>query len=92
MSETAPETLGERFQAGEDDLLVVDIPHGGDRDDRHIPDSAHADVDDGSSENSQRTSGIVPRTPNASGERTPDGNQFPSTRSSRSRCPNDCAE
>jgi glyoxylase-like metal-dependent hydrolase (beta-lactamase superfamily II) len=46
MSEISPETLGERVQAGEDDLLVLDIRHEAEYEDWHIPDSVNVDVYD----------------------------------------------
>ena len=46
MSEISPETLGERLQADEDGLLVLDIRHEEEYDDWHIPDSVNVDVYD----------------------------------------------
>lgn len=46
MSEITPETLSERLQAGEDDLLVLDIRHEAAYNDWHIPDSVNVDVYD----------------------------------------------
>ncbi|WP_423747313.1 rhodanese-like domain-containing protein (plasmid) [Haladaptatus sp. SPP-AMP-3] len=46
MSEITPEKLGQRLQANEDDLLVLDIRHEEDFDGWHIPDSTNLDVYD----------------------------------------------
>jgi len=46
MSEINPETLRDRLQAGEDDLLVVDIRHEEEYDDWHVPESVNVDVYD----------------------------------------------
>ncbi|MFA9518660.1 MBL fold metallo-hydrolase [Halopenitus sp. H-Gu1] len=51
MSEISPERLGERLQAEEDDLLVLDIRHEENYDDWHIPDSVNVDVYDELTEN-----------------------------------------
>ncbi|WP_135827239.1 MBL fold metallo-hydrolase [Halorussus ruber] len=46
MSEISPKTLSDRLQAGEDDLLVVDIRHEEEYDDWHVPESVNVDVYD----------------------------------------------
>ena len=46
MPEISPEKLGERLQAGADDLLVVDIRHQEAFDDWHVPGSVNVDVYD----------------------------------------------
>ncbi|MUV87087.1 MBL fold metallo-hydrolase [Natronomonas sp. CBA1123] len=44
MAEISPEELGERLQADEDDLLVLDIRHEAEYEEWHVPDSVNVDV------------------------------------------------